>query len=89
MVRRFYNGPNKVTAMRYQGPHRQGAWIINTIAETIPVNGYFYDKPGEYLGTVTKQGRKWIVQWKHDHGNLHAFATLGAAVDYMIGRQFA
>lgn len=84
MIRRFYNGPNKVTALRHQG-----TWIINTIAKTIPVNGYFYDKPGEYLGSVTKDGKKWVVQWKSDRGNLHAFATLGDAVDYMIQREFA
>lgn len=89
MVRRFYSSthnPDNMSRDRVTGVRIRGEWVINTIKETKrTVNGR-WDVPGEYLGSVVKRGSKWIVQWKHDHGNLHAFPTLTASVDYLMER---
>jgi len=87
MIRRFYSqDPNpatglqeKVTGLR----DHDGAWIINEIASTVAVNGYFYDKPGKHIGTVFKRGRAWDVKSAHG-GNMLDFPTLSSAVHYLI-----
>ena len=82
MIRRFYSGSNKVTGLRAPG----GEWVINKIAKTVPVNGYFYDKPGKCLGSVRKAGSKWNVSSPED-GNVPGFGTLASAVAYMMTRE--
>jgi len=82
MVRRFYSGSNKVTALRTN----DGKWIINEITKTVPVNGYFYDKPGKYLGSVEKAGSKWNVS-SAENGNVPGFGTLASAVAYLMTRE--
>lgn len=82
MVRRFYVGNEKVTALRT----KDGKWIVNEIAKTVPVNGYFWDKPGKYLGAVQKAGSKWNV-WSAEDGNVPGFGTLASAVAYLMTRE--
>jgi hypothetical protein len=82
MVRRFYVGSEKVTALR-----TNDKWIVNEIAATIPVDGYFWDKPGKYLGSVEKVGSKWEVRW---HGaDLVAYTrkTLKECVEFLVFRE--
>ena len=89
MIRRFYSDtPNpatgtldKVTALR----DYDGCWIINKISKTVPVNGYFYDKPGDHIATVSRDGSKWLVKSLKD-GNVPGFSTLSSAVQHVIER---
>jgi len=90
MIRRFYSDTtnpatgtrDKVTALRVH----PGEWVVNEIAKTKIVDGYFYDKPGKYLGLVRKAGSKWNVSSPED-GNVPGFGTLASAVAYMMTRE--